>query len=63
MKIHVEVHQRSERYICYIYWIINLPMLLNTIKKGFAHKNINTHNTSDIGLIVKITYKHVSCLD
>ena len=35
------------------YWRLQLTMILNTIKKGFAHKNINTHNTSVIGKMLK----------
>ena len=35
------------------YWRLQLPMILNTIKKCFAHKNINTHNTSVIGKMLK----------
>ena len=58
----MEVHKISERENYHTYWILHPPMLLNTTKKGFAQKNINTNNKSAIGKIVKSAYKSVAQL-
>ena len=44
MRRRVEVHQIKEREKYHKYWILHLPMILNTIKKGFSQKNINANN-------------------
>ena len=55
----MEVHQGSERDKYHTYWRLRLPMLLNTIKKGFVQQTINTKNTSVVGQIVKSAYERV----
>ena len=60
---HVEVHQIPERDKYHTYWRLHLNMLMNTIKKGSAQKNISTKSTSVFGLIVRSPYERVSCVD
>ena len=60
MRSHVEVQQMPERENYHTYWRLHLPILLNTIKKGFAKQNINSNNTSTVDQIVKNTYKRVA---
>ena len=50
---HVEAQKLLERENYHTYWRLHLPKLLNTTKKVFAQKNINTNNTSTVGQIVK----------
>ena len=57
MRRHVEVHQKPKRDKYRTYWRLQLLMLLNTIKKIFSQKNINTNNTSDVGQMIKIAFK------
>ena len=57
MRRHVEVHQKPKRDKYRTYWRLQLLMLLNTIKKIFSQKNINTNNTSDVGQMIKIALK------
>ena len=54
---HEEVQQISERDNYHTYWRLQLPMLLNTMKKS-----INTNNTSVVGQIVKNAYKRAICV-
>ena len=62
MRRHVEVQQIPEIDNYHTYWRLHLPMLLNTIKKGFAQQNIKTNNKSAVGQIVKNAYERVAHL-
>ena len=62
MITHVKTNQIKERYKYNTYWKMHLPMLLNTIKKGFAQQNIKTNNKSAVGQIVKNAYERVAHL-
>ena len=53
MRRHVEFQKIPEIDNYHIYWRLHLPMLLKTIKKGPAKKNINNNNTSSIVQIKK----------
>ena len=60
MRRHVEVPKTPKRDNYQTYWRPHIPMLLNTIKKGFVQKNINTNKTSAVVQIVKNAYKRVA---
>ena len=62
MRSNVEVQKISERDSYHTYWILNLPMLPNTIKNCFAQQNMDTNNTLAVGQIVKNVYEHVACV-
>ena len=58
---HVEVQKILERENHHTYWRLQLPILLNKMKKkGFAQQNINTNNTPAIFQILKNSYERVA---
>ena len=49
MKNHLSVHNIQEREIYHTFWILPLPILLNTILKGNELKHLGTINIYVIG--------------